>query len=298
MRMMSLPVTTKHRLAVTLAAIGFALALAGIATAGQFEDGMDALRRGDAQTASRLLGPLAAQGDPRAQWALGGSMPVHKAGPPPPQLPSPLIVLAPLATFLGLGAFALGVKWHLRRTQLAQATRVATFIKNLPPEVLADVERANQVAKQRPWRPIAFSLESVEAGDASLQLRASGEHRGHAFGFAITLTMSYGPVAICEWSRSGAASDGLIDILAEYADVPRADHRFDPLVRTSLIVLTADPPNVPFAQIARLNCKVFFELTEGNPEIYLDLDLSARSGSLREKDAIYRKDLVRAFQKS
>lgn len=288
--------TLRHRVAVALAALGFALASAGIAIAGQFEDGMDALRRGDSETAARLLGPLAAQGDPRAQWALGGSMPVYKSGPPPPAAPSPLTFLAPLAVFLGLGALALGSKWYVRQAQVTRAARVATFIRNLPPEVLADIERANQVAAERPWLPIAFSLESVEVSDASLNLRASGEHRGHAFGFAITLTMSHGPVAICDWSRTGPASDGLVDILAEYADVPRADLRFDPLVRTSLIVLMAEPPNVPFARIARLNCKVFFELTEGSPEIYLDLDLAARSGALREKDAIYRKDLARAFQ--
>jgi hypothetical protein len=286
----------KHRLAIILAAAAFALAWSVVATAGQFEDGMDALHRGDAQTAARLLGPLAAQGDPRAQWALGGSMPVYKTGSPPPQAPSPLTVLAPLAVFLGLGALSLGLPWFLRRAQLANAARVDTFIRNLPPEVLADIEQANQLAAKRPWRPIAFSLDSVDVGDAGLHLRVSGKHRGHAFGFAIALTMSAGPVAICDWLRTGPAGDGLIDILAEYADVPRADLRFDPQVRTSLIILNADPPNVPFAQIARLNCKVFFELTEGNPEIYLDLDLAARSGSLREKDAMYRKALAQAFQ--
>jgi hypothetical protein len=58
----------------------------------------------------------------------------------------------------------------------------------------------------------------------------------------------------------GSDSEALLDILAEYADVPRDDSRFDDLVKTSAIILQATPSNVPFAQITQLYSKVFFRI--------------------------------------
>ncbi len=174
--------------------------------------------------------------------------------------------------------------------------RLNEFIRNLPPEILAGIEHANHLAEERPWQPIAFNLESVEMMERGVRLRAQGEHLGHPFGFGFALTMSYGPVAICEWSRDGAASDGLVEIFAHYADVPRGDARFDETVKASAIILQAEPSNVPFAQIVRLRSKIFFEFAKDNPEIYLDLDFGQKTGLIQEKDASYREVLVRAFQ--
>jgi hypothetical protein len=76
------------------------------------------------------------------------------------------------------------------------------------------------------------------------------------------------------------------------------DSRFDELVRSSAVILQTEPRNVPFTQIVHLHCKIFFELTEDNPEVYLDLDFVGKTGVISEKDPIYRKNLVRAFQTS
>jgi hypothetical protein len=112
----------------------------------------------------------------------------------------------------------------------------------------------------------------------------------------MTFKVVNGPVALCEWSRNGAASEALLDILADYADVSRTDSRFDELVKASAIILRAVPPKVPFAQLTQLYCKVFFELAEGQPEIYLNFDFASRTGHITEKDPMYRKSLVYAFQ--
>jgi uncharacterized protein len=48
-----------------------AIALCGVAAAGQLEDGMAAQERGDPATAMRLLRPLAERGDTRAQLTVG-----------------------------------------------------------------------------------------------------------------------------------------------------------------------------------------------------------------------------------
>jgi hypothetical protein len=78
--------------------------------------------------------------------------------------------------------------------------------------------------------------------------------------------------------------------------VPRDDSRFDDLVKTSAIILQATPSNVPFAQLTRLDSKVFFELAEGNPEIYLNLDFASKTGHIAEKNPMNRRNLVHAFQ--
>jgi hypothetical protein len=179
-----------------------------------------------------------------------------------------------------------------------RGARIAESISKLPPEVLAEIEHAKRVASERAWVPIALGLDSIEMMERGVRFRASGQHLGHAFSFVIKLTMSHGPVAVCEWSRDGAVSEGLVDIFAHYAGQPRGDSRFDELVKTSAIILQAEPRNVPFAEIVHLHCKIFFELTEDNPEIYLDLDFAGRTGSIGEKDPLYRKNLVHAFQAS
>jgi hypothetical protein len=83
--------------------------------------------------------------------------------------------------------------------------------------------------------------------------------------------------------------------LADYADVPRGDSRFDDFFKTSAIILSAVPSNVPLAQLKQVNCKVFFEQADDNPEIYLNLDFVAKTGTIAEKDPLYRKSLVHAF---
>src|SRR5262249_44785735 len=144
--------------------------------------------------------------------------------------------------------------------------------------------------------PIGLGLNGLKVAANGFRFGAAGVHRGRAFGFAVTFTVVNGPVALCEWSREGAASEALLDILAEYADIPRADSRFDDLVKTSAIVLQVTPPNVPFPQVRQLSSKVFFELAEGQPEIYLNLDFASKTGHIAEKDAMNRRSLVRAFQ--
>lgn len=58
-------------LQATLTASFVAVALAGAAAAGPFDDALAAAERGDYVTALRLLRPLADQGDPDAQYNLG-----------------------------------------------------------------------------------------------------------------------------------------------------------------------------------------------------------------------------------
>src|SRR5262249_21605742 len=149
---------------------------------------------------------------------------------------------------------------------------MARYRASLTPEALAEIERVRRIAHERPWEPIAFVLNDLKVAANGFSFRATGVHRGRAFGFAVTFTVVNGPLALCEWSRNGADSEALLDILAEYADVPRADSRFDDLVKTSAIILQATPSNVPFAQVAQLCCKIFFELAEDQPEVYLNLD--------------------------
>jgi hypothetical protein len=164
------------------------------------------------------------------------------------------------------------------------------------PEFLAEIERARRIERERPWEPITFGLDSVVMSDRGFRLSAAGIHRGRAFSFAITFTMFKGPVALCEWSPNGAAGEALLDILADYADVPRVDSRFDELVKTSAIILRAEPSKATFAQLTRVYSKIFFELAEGRPEVFLNLDFASKTGHIAEKDPIYRKRLVHAFQ--
>jgi TPR repeat protein len=58
-----------------------ALALFGVAAAGQLEDGQAAYQRGDYEAAIRLLRPVADQGNAEAQFGLG-AMYVHGLGAP------------------------------------------------------------------------------------------------------------------------------------------------------------------------------------------------------------------------
>jgi hypothetical protein len=294
---MSLVRTMLRRFRIEVIAF-LVVGLMGTASAGPFEDGVEALRRGDYTTAARLLGPLAEKGDTRAQLALGVGPAVkgYRSDPPTSMSISAgqleFVLIAIIAAVFGI---IYAVKMHEIRSR---GDRVAEFIRKLPPEVLAEIEHARQIASERPWAPIAFSLDSIETTERSVRFRANGQHLGHSFGFVFALTMSHGPVAVCEWSREDAASEGLVDIFAHYADQPRGDSRFDELVKTSAVILQAEPRNVPFPQIVRLHCKIFFELAEDNPEIYLDLDFVERTGFIGEKDPSYRKNLVHAFQTS
>ncbi|MCC8967180.1 hypothetical protein H8A95_33855 [Bradyrhizobium sp. Pear76] len=281
------------RFKTNIATVALIVGLTGGAIAGQFEDGVEALGRGDYPTATRLLGPLAEKGDTRAQIALGVG-PAVKGYTPPSTSVSPFgIYLIFVAIILAVS----GATYARLRLQIQnRRIRRDEFLRQLPPEVHAEINHARQIAAERPWTPIAFKLDSIEMTDRGVRFHANGEHLGHAFSFGLALTMSYGPVAVCEWYRDGDASEGLIDILAYLAGVPRGDSHFDELVKTSLIILRAAPPNVPFAQVASLRCKVFFEFTEDNPEIYLDLDFAEKTGLIREKNPMDRKRLVYAFQ--
>jgi hypothetical protein len=171
----------------------------------------------------------------------------------------------------------------------------ASFLATLPPETAAEFDRLHRLSGERPWEPIAFGFDTMDFHDNGFRLDAAGVHRGHAFAFRIEFTMAYGPVAVCEWWRKGDASDGLIDILAYYADVPRGENRFAEFFKTSAINLYAEPPGAPLAQLRRLDTKVFFELDDDNPEIYLKFDFAAKTGTIEEKDPLCRPSLVRAF---
>jgi hypothetical protein len=267
--------------------------MTGPASAGQFEDGVEALQRGDQLTAARLLGPLAEKGDTRAQLALGVGPAVK--GYKPSSATS--ISATQIEFILIAGILAIcGIVYKVKINQLNRRTaRIAEFISQHP-EAVAEAQEAMQLAGERPWQPITFEFDSVERGERGIRLHASGQHLEHRFSFTLALTMSYGPVAVCEWSRDGAASDGLIDVLAHYADQPRGGRRFDDLVKTGALIQRAEPPNVPFADVNHLRCKIFFELADDNPEIYLDLDFAGKTGVIREKDPMYRKSLVHAFE--
>ncbi len=293
---MSPPRTTLFPFRTEIVALALVVGLGGTAAAGPFEDGLEALKRGDQATAAQLLGPLAEKGDTRAQLALGVG-PAVKGYRPPPSISVGQIELVLIAFVLAVGG--IGYARQMFKIQNLRARR-AEFVRKLPPEVRAEFERAKQIAKERPWEPIAMSLDSLRLAENGMGVRfhASGDHLGHPFGFAFALTMSHGPVAICEWSRDGAASEGLIDILAHYAGISRGDCRFDNSVKTTAIILKAEPPDVPFAQIIRFHCKIFFELAENNPEIYFYFDLAGKTGAISEKDPMHRKSLVHAFEVS
>jgi hypothetical protein len=189
-------------------------------------------------------------------------------------------------------------RWIQRLARTRGAAARAKFLQGLPPGIRGEIERAERIARERPWVPIAFGLDSVEMAHNGLRLRATGVHGGHSFGFSIAMTMVNGPVALCEWVPQGAASEALLDVLAEFADVPRADSRFDDLVETSAIILQAVPSNVPFARLTQLQSKIFFELADGQPELYLNFDFAAKTGTITEKDPMHRKSLVHAFKGS
>jgi hypothetical protein len=180
-------------------------------------------------------------------------------------------------------------RWVLRR----RLTRV------LGPEQLATLGRVNaeaqRLVRKRPWQPIRFALEDIEMGEGGFRLRVAGADGARPFGFGLSFTMHHGPVAICDWSRTGGESDAFLDILARFADEPRGDRPFADLVRTSAIVLYAKPNNVPFARIAAIESKIVFERAENQPELYLNFDFANATGHILEKDVLYRGALVSAF---
>ncbi len=61
----------KRRTNILLVGSVLALALLGVAKAGQLEDGMAAAERGDYATALQLIRPLAERGKVAAQFSLG-----------------------------------------------------------------------------------------------------------------------------------------------------------------------------------------------------------------------------------
>jgi hypothetical protein len=274
-----------------VAALGLAVALAGAAAAGQFKDAEDAARRGDYPTAIKLLGPFAERGD------AGG---VSGLKFPSPLVPFPFPLIMPLiemAAAVGIVAIAYGVvKLRIRARRARIDAAIAKYEKSLPVEAIAEMERSQRVAGERPWEPIDFRFDSVTMVENGFELNAAGVHRGHAFGFGIGFKMAYGPVAVCEWRPKGSASDALLDILAEYAEVPRGNSRFDDFFKAGALILSAVPSNAPFWQLRQLNSKIFFELAEGQPEIYLNFDFPSKTGTIMEKDPIYRRSLVHAFQ--
>jgi hypothetical protein len=274
-----------------VAAVSLAVALAGAAAAGQFEDAEDAARRGDHPTAIRLLGPLAERGD-------AGGISGVKFPSPLVAFPLPLIMpLIAMAAVFGIVAIAYGVaKRRIRARRAHINAAIAKYEKSLPAEAIAEMERSQRVASERPWEPIGFGFDSVTMVENGFELNAAGVHRGRAFGFGIGFKMAYGPVAVCEWRPKGSASDALLDILAEYAEVPRGNSRFDDFFKTSAMILSAVPPNAPFPQLRQFNSKVFFELAKGQPEIYLNFDFASKTGTIVEKDPTYRRSLVHAFQ--
>jgi hypothetical protein len=155
-----------------------------------------------------------------------------------------------LAIMAIFGIAFIAVRIQLRKERAARARRdaaIARYRASLTPEDVAEIERVRQIAQERPWEPIAFALNDVKVAANGFSFCATGVHRGRPFGFGIAFTRFNGPVALCEWSRNGAGSEALLDILTEHADVPRDDSRFDDLVKTSAIILQATPSNVPFA---------------------------------------------------
>lgn len=246
--------------------------------------------RPDGSSASR---PGASTSD---QWTVG-----HPGGFGPARASSgnvaPLIFIAAILAFLAI----LGVAYrNLLRKPRPGPEAVAAFLNSLTPEQreeLAQADRkARRLARKGPFGPFVFDLHAIEIAHNGFSLRASGVHRGRQFGFAISFTMFQGPVALCEWSRTGAESDTLLDILAEFADVPRGDRQFPELVKTSAIILQAKPRNVSFAQLTEIQSKIFFELAEGQPEILMRFDFAAKTGRIDEKDVLCREYLVDAFQ--
>lgn len=283
----------RRRFRTGIAVLALIIGLRGSSVAGPFEDTLEALKREDRATAVQLLAPAVKKGDV-TQWALSvGPIPTNRTPTTPSAFsPFPIELGLILAIFV-VGRIVVALKKQEIRNRRA---RRAEFFRSLPPEVLAESERTQQLAEERPWEPITFSCDSIEMLEKGFRFRAAGVHQGHAFGFTFALTMSYGPVALCEWMPDAATSDGLIDIFAHYADIPRDDSRFDASVKASAIILQAEPPNVPVSRVARLHCKIFFELTEDNAEIYLNLDFAEKAGIIDEKDPIYRKSLVHAFK--
>ena len=205
--------------------------------------------------------------------------------------------LIEMAAVFGIVAIAYGVaKRRIRARRARINAAIADYEQSLSAEAVAEMERSQRVASERPWEPIGFGFDSVTMVENGFELNAAGVHRGRAFGFGIGFKMAYGPVAVCDWRPKGSASDALLDILAEYAEVPRDNSRFDDCFKTGAIILSAMPPNAPFPQLRQLNSKVFFELAEGHPEIYLNFDFASKTGAIVEKDPIYRRSLVHAFQ--
>lgn len=142
---------------------------------------------------------------------------------------------------------------------------------------------------------IVFEFDEVERTENSFALRATGEHDDREFGFRLRWTNYYGPVALCEWWRTGEESDALIDIFADKAGIPRGDSRFEEYVRSAAIVRSASPADVPFAQRTKIQSKVCFDLAEGQPEITMDIDFVAKTGTIEERDSYVLPDLVHAF---
>jgi hypothetical protein len=201
-----------------------------------------------------------------------------------------LLTIATAVCAVGLVLFA--YRGLLRR-------RLMRAIPGLGSAQLGVFERvtaqAQSLARKRPWQPIRFALDDIEMGEAGFRLRAAGTDGTRPFGFGLSLAMQQRPVAVCDWSRTGSESDVFLDILASFADQPRGDRQFADVVRTSAVVLYAKPNNVSIPQIKEIQSKVFFELAENQPELYLNFDFAQRTGHILEKDVLYRRDLVGAF---
>jgi hypothetical protein len=198
--------------------------------------------------------------------------------------------LVTMAVALGLVALVVVTyRWVLRKR----------LMRALGPERLAAFERLNATAKrlarERPLQSIRFALDDVEMGEDGFRLRAAGTDGPRSFGFGLSFAIHRGPVAICDWSRTGGESDAFLDLLARFADEPRGGRPFADLVRTSAAVLYVKPNNVPIPRIAGLESKVVFEFAENQPELYLNFDFANRTGQILEKDVLYRRDLVGAF---
>jgi hypothetical protein len=159
------------------------------------------------------------------------------------------------------------------------------------------------------WVDLTFSVTSVTKAADGYHIRVQSTHQNHPIGFNLILKnglpkgfirgqemkpdlTAFVPDGIA-LVRSGVESDYFVHFLAEqYKQKPPASMRSKVILGT--FVLSGNPANL---ENERVEIKVFGESESEDDayEAYINLELSRNIVELREKDADYRKALIKGF---
>jgi hypothetical protein len=163
------------------------------------------------------------------------------------------------------------------------------------PEITSDSEEG--------WHDFNFAiLQSKKANDGTLSLDVAGTYQGKTLAFRIRVLPEWKektePIHVY-WGHatllsSGSSSDSLVEIMDLLYGAKIGVKKFKKEVPFEAVALQGNPASLEKQPV---KLKLFYDSSnqENYAEIYLNIDLAREHVWLNEKDAEYRKNIVRAL---